>query len=400
MLNLRQKALLSLLQPNSEFDFSLLSAEDWEAVRKESLAQEVPILAFDGTERCKQYLSQEVYAAWFKDSMQRLLKNSQVLSAQNKLVKILDDNNFSYIILKGLASASYYPDPKKRILGDVDFLVSSKEQALVEKALTDLGYKKEQEDHICHRVFKKPREHFEMHFEVAGIPNGNAGTLFRKYLENATQKYFENKDPYFHNPLPPIHAAVILLHTIHHLLGEGLGLRHLCDWAYFVDKTHTEPFWQAEFLPLLKKSGTFKFAAIITKTAHLYLGTACPLWASDIDESLCEQVINDLFSSGNFGRKDKNRAGAGKMISQNGKSGTKNSKLKNQFLTLKSSMYYLYPFLHKWKILYPFIFVWRILRYLILMLFDKRPSLMKASAFADERLAIYKQFQLYENTEE
>lgn len=400
MLDLRQKALLSLLQPNSEFDFSLLSAEDWEAVRKESLAQAVPILAFDGTVKCKQYLPKEVYAAWFQDSMQRLLKNSQVLSTQNKLVKILDDNNFSYIILKGLSSASYYPDPKKRVLGDVDFLISSEEQTAVEKALIDLGYKKELDEHICHRVFKKPHEHLEMHFEVAGIPKGTAGTLFRKYFEDAEKKYFENKDPVFNNPLPSIHAAIILLHTIHHLLGEGLGLRHLCDWAYFVDKTYTEPFWEAEFLPLLKKSGTFKFAAIITKTAHLYLGTACPLWASDIDESLCEQVISDLFSAGNLGQKDKNRAGAGRMISQNGKSGTKNSKFKNQFLTLCDSMYYLYPFLHKWKVLYPFIFVWRILRYLILMLFGKRPSLIKANAFADERLAVYKQFQLYENTEE
>lgn len=400
MLNLRQKALLSLLQPNSEFDFSVLSAEDWEAVRKESLAQEVPILAFDGSEKCKQYLPKEIHTAWFKDSMQRLLKNSQVLSAQNKLVKILEDNNFSYIILKGLASASYYPDPKKRILGDVDFLITSEEQADVENVLIDLGYKKEQDDHICHRVFKKPHEHFEMHFEVAGIPEGNAGVLFRNYFKDATAKYKEDKNPDFHNPLPQIHAAVILLHTIHHLLGEGLGLRHLCDWAYFVDKTYKEPFWETEFLPLLKKSGTFKFAAIITKTSHLYLGTACPLWATDIDDRICEQLIDDLFSSGNFGRKDKNRAGAGAMISQHGKSGTKNSKVKNQFLTLKSSMYYLYPFLHKWKILYPFIFVWRILRYLILMALGKRPSLIKASAYADERLAVYKQFQLYENTEE
>lgn len=401
MLNLKQKALLALLQPNnSEFDFSVLSAEDWDAVRKESYAQAVPIVAFDGTARCKQYIPKEVYTAWFENSMQCLVRNSQVLSSQNKLVKILDDNNFSYIILKGLASASYYPDPKKRALGDVDFLISPTEQQAVEKALIDAGYQKEQDDHICHRVFKKPHEHFEMHFEVAGIPEGNAGTLFRKYFENATQKYFENKETDFHNPLPQIHAAVILLHTIHHLLGEGLGLRHLCDWAYFVDKTYKESFWGTEFLPLLKKSGTFKFAMIITKTSHLYLGTACPKWAESIDDKLCEEVIVDLFSSGNFGRKDKNRAGAGKMISQNGKSGTKNSKFINQFLTLKSSMYYLYPFLHKWKILYPFIFVWRIIRYLILMLCGKRPSLIKANTYANERLAVYKQFQLYENTEE
>ncbi|MBE6786751.1 MAG: hypothetical protein E7537_00215 [Ruminococcaceae bacterium] len=400
MLSPTQEALLALLKPNSEFDFSTLSAEDWEAVRKESISQAVPLLAIEGTLNHTHLIPNDVSTAWFNLSMQYLVKNSQVLSAQNKLIKILEDNNFPYIILKGLASASYYPDPTKRVLGDVDFLILPEQQPLVEEALINAGYKKELDEHICHRVFKKPHEHLEMHFEVAGIPNGNAGTLFRNYLKNAALKYTNNKNPNFNNPLPQIHAAIILLHTIHHLLGEGIGLRHLCDWAYFIEKTHTYPFWQEEFLPLLKKSGTFKFACVITKTAHIYLGTACPEWAKDIEQNLCEQVIEDLFSSGNFGKKDSNRAGAGRMISLNGKNGTKNNKFKNQILTLCGSMYYLYPFLRKWKILYPFVFVWRIIRYLILMLFGKRPSLIKANAYANERLAVYKQFELYENTEE
>lgn len=401
MLNLRQKALLALLKPNNgEFDFSVLSAEDWLAIKNESIAQAVALLAFDGTQKYKSLIPQNIYSAWFNASMKYLVNNSKVLTSQNNLVKILDNNNLSYVILKGLASASYYPDPKKRILGDVDFLIDPDEQALVETALINEGYKKDLEEHICHRAFKKPHEHFEMHFEVAGIPDGKAGNLFRDYLKSATNDYSLNANPVFKNPLPEIHATVILLHTIHHLLGEGLGLRHLCDWAYFVDKTHNDTFWKYKFLPLLKKSGTLTFASIITKTAHIYLGTTCPEWAADTDNDLCEQVIIDLFNSGNLGKKDKNRAGAGKMISQNGKSGTKNSKLKNQFLTLKNSMYYLYPFLHKWKILYPFIFVWRIIRYLILMLYGKRPSLIKANAYANERLALYKQFKLYENTEE
>lgn len=400
MLDIRQKALLALIQPNNEFDFSVLSAEDWEAVKKESIAQAVPLLAFDGTEKYKSLIPQKLYNEWFNLSMQYLINNSRVLAAQNNLVKILDDNKFSYVILKGLSAADYYPDSKKRILGDVDFLISPSEQSAVENALINAGYKKELDEHICHRVFKKPNEHFEMHFEVAGIPDGQAGATFREYLQNAEKNFYNHQNPDFHKPVSEIHAAIILLHTIHHLLGEGLGLRHLCDWAYFVDKTHTDVFWQEKFLPLLKKTGTFKFAAILTKTVHLYLGTACPKWAIDVGDSICDELITDIFASGNLGKKDMHRAGAGKLISQNGKSGTKNGKLKNYFLTLKNSMYYLYPFLHKWKILYPIIFIWRIIRYLILMFVGKRPSLIKANSYANERLTLYRQFNLYENTEE
>ena len=50
MLNIRQKALLALLKSNNcDFDFSMLSAEDWYSIKQESIAQAVPLLAFDGT---------------------------------------------------------------------------------------------------------------------------------------------------------------------------------------------------------------------------------------------------------------------------------------------------------------------------------------------------------------
>lgn len=399
MLNLRQEALLALLNPNSVFDFSVLSGEDWAAIQKESVAQTVTLLALDGTEKCKKYIPKDIYDIWFNLSLKLIVGNNNVLRAQENLLQIMEQNRFPYIILKGLASASYYPQPQKRILGDVDFLIDKSFQQKVETTLTEAGYKKELDEHICHRVFKKPHEHLEMHFAVAGIPTGKTGDYFNQYLQNAESLYFENQNPNFHNPVPKNHAVIILLHSVHHLLGEGLGLRHLCDWAYFVDKTHKESFWQNDFLPLLEKTGTLTFAATLTKTAHLYLGTACPDWAKDIPNLLCEGLIEDVFASGNFGRKNKERAGAGKMISQNGKNGTKSGKIKNQFLTLKNSMYYLYPFLHKWKILYPFIFVWRILRYIILMLLGKRPSLLKSGLYANQRLALYKQFNLYETKE-
>ncbi|MBE6777095.1 MAG: hypothetical protein E7542_03165 [Ruminococcaceae bacterium] len=400
MLSPQQQALLGLLNANSDSDFLVLSADDWEMVLKESIKQAVTIQAFDCAEKHKQIIPRSTYKSWFDLCMQYFINNSKVLTAQNNLIKILDDNKFSYIILKGLSSASFYPDPKKRLLGDVDFLICPEQQKAVEDALINAGYKKELDEHICHRVFKKPHEHLEMHFEVAGIPHGKAGELFRDFLKNATQKFEQHETPSFKKPLPKFHCVIIFLHTIHHLLGEGLGLRHLCDWAYFVDKTHKEPFWETDILPLFKRSGTLNFASIITKTAHIYLGTACPEWARRVDDSLCEEVISDIFASGNLGHKDKDRAGSAKMISQHGKSGTKNGKIKNQYLTLINSMYYLYPFLHKWKILYPIIFIWRIIRYLILMFIGKKPSLIKANAYANQRLALYKQFKLYESTEE
>lgn len=397
VLYLCRKSLKTLKGESDIFDFSKLGAKDWDEVIKECSIQSVSLMCFDATDEYKDYVPKELYSAWFEKSALGLVKNFNVLNAQNQLVSLLDNNKLDYIILKGFASASYYPDFEKRAFGDVDFLISPNQQERVERVLLEAGYTKSSDEHICHRVFRKPKSNLEMHFEVAGIPNGQPGEIFREYFKNATEKYTVNINPNFHNPLPEIHAVVLLLHTIHHMLGEGIGLRQLCDWACFVNKTYKEDFWQKDVLPLLRKTGTYKFASTITKTASIYLGTACPNWAEWVDEALCSAVMEDIFSAGNLGKKDFNRSGSGQMISRNGKSGTRNGKVKNLLLTLKDTMYISYPFLRKWWILYPFVFVFRIFRYLVLMLIGKRPDLLKANTYANERLSLYKQFELYDN---
>ena len=153
-------------------------------------------------------------------------------------------------------------------------------------------------------------------------------------------------------------------------------------------------------MPLLEKTGTLKFAASITKTAAIYLGTVCPPWAEDISDDLCAEIIKDIFSSGNFGRKNKPRSQSGTLISRHGKGGTKDSKFKNQMYVLNKSIYSKYPLVKKWKILYPFVLFYRVFRYLFLMLLGKRTSIIISNSYANERKAIYDQFELYKITEE
>lgn len=47
----------------------------------------------------------------------------RLLHEQDKLLKLLEANNISCVILKGCTAAMYYPKPYLRSMGDVDFLV-------------------------------------------------------------------------------------------------------------------------------------------------------------------------------------------------------------------------------------------------------------------------------------
>lgn len=399
-LNTAEQALLELVRTGighgtADFDFSDLTESDWSEVIKESRYQTVQLLAFDSTKKITALIPESLNMQWFQLAASTLSQNYRVLEAQNKLVELLEKNNISYIILKGFASGLYYPDFEKRVYGDVDFLVAPEQLKTAEEILLNNGYvKREVSENICHLIFVKNRVHFELHKEIGGIPDGKSGQIFRAYFENAAQRYNINANPPFHNPVPEISAVILLLHSVHHMLDQGLGLRHLCDWACFVEKTYKEPFWQEELLPLFEKTGTLKFAAAITKTSSVYLGTVCPDWAKGIDEELCFKIIKEIFELGNFGRKNITRSVSGRMISKHGKDGVKSRK----FTYLADKIGGIARDASnstKYKALIPFAVVWRFIKTAVLMLSGKRISVLKTNSYANERKSVYEQLELY-----
>lgn len=104
--------------------------------------------------------------------------------------------------------------------------------------------------------------HLEMHFNLAGIPEGKPGELVREYSKDIYEKAslcrLNNGEAML--PSPFHHGLIILLHTCHHMTGEGIGLRHLCDWAVFVNSLSDDEFRQL-FEDRLKKIRTVEICS-------------------------------------------------------------------------------------------------------------------------------------------
>lgn len=399
-LSSEQKAVIQLVRTGlgfpSDYDFSQLTESEWLSALEESRDQALQLTAFNGVAKIKKLLPQCAYKKWVAVATSSLVSNERVLEAQNALTSLLDKHGVNHIIIKGYASAYCYPDYNMRNFGDVDFLVNRAQMDNVEKVLLSDGYVKRIDEHLFHRVYTKGDAHIEMHFEPAGIPEGAAGKILRDFLKDAETRYAVPDFVNFHNPHPDVHAVVILLHSLHHMMGHGMGLRHLCDWGMFVSKTYKDSVWDQKLIPLLKQTGLMKFASILTKTSSLYFGTPLPDWAQGVDEDICREVMNDSFSLGNFGLKNEERAFSGYFISNHGKSGTKNGKLVSLAKTLRDTMFSTYPILRKCILLYPFIFVWRIVKYLFLMALGKKLSLVKLNSYANERKKLYQKFELFD----
>lgn len=396
-----QKILLEILKSalcGEKIQIDSAAQIDWKQIMREASLQAVALITFDALPQIKDIIPPDIYSLWSRTAYSIIANNTRVRASQAALVKLLNKNATAYTILKGEAAAHYYPKPTLRTLGDVDFLINPTEREKVAQLLTADGFTCRIDTHLCHDVFTKGHSHLEMHFDLAGIPEGMAGDMVREFTKDIipTSVLSESSDEGFKMPAPQLHATVLLLHTEHHLLGEGIGLRHLCDWYCFVKATANQDFWQKDLLPFLKQIGLYKFALTLTELCVNFLGLPAPDWLEISDAALCEQLMDDILSGGNFGVKDSRREISGAMISNRGKKGMSGGKLSNLFVALSASVKQQNPKAKTNRLIFARDFTYRCVRYAVRAATGKKASVLDANQQANQRKNLYKQLKIFE----
>lgn len=370
---------------------------NWLEVLKEAQSQAVTQLVYSVLD--KSLLTPEEAKQWKLSSSATISDNIRILHNHSLLHEWMTDAHIPYVVLKGAASASYYPIPSYRSMGDVDFLVRKEDLDRAGKVLEEKGLTPWDEEHISHIVYRGPKKHYEMHFNLAGTPHGDAGELVRDYtadvFEKATVKKIGVGEAVL--PAPFHHGLILLLHTCHHLTGEGVGLRHLCDWAAFENGLSDDEFREL-FEEKLKALGLWRFAQILTRLSIRYLGAEDREWAV-AEDVIVGNLMEDILTGGNFGKKDSDRGMYAAFLSDRGKDGVGNTSMAGQFRKSINDMIYRYwPAAKKYKILLPIGWVYFGARRVLMEMTGKRKKtdIGRFMGGATERRNLYKQFHLYE----
>ena len=378
-----------------DLDEGALSALDWAKVIRLSKEQAVPLCTYEALGELKRFVPDAAMAVWKKLAMHVALGNMVVAKERRALHTLMAGK--PYVILKGAAAAAYYPDHKTRVAGDIDFLIQDGAKQEYSEFLQAHGYEMSFGDHANHWVYTKGNAHLEMHFEVPGVPFGRPGEIVREFLNGWQNDLVVvcNEDGEFCVPDAKRHALILMLHMQHHMLGDGLGLRHIADWVALINATRGQEFWQ-DVVDVLGKIGLLEYARVITAIGVDYLHLTAPEWLGEVDGALVDEVLQDVFASGNFGASDKDRKDAGIMVSENGKGGTKHGSLYTLAHTLHGAVLRQYPIVKKVWILYPFLYVYKALRFVALSIVGKRPNLVKLAPEAAARRALYKKLRVFE----
>lgn len=374
---------------------------DWKKVYIESQQQSVSLLAFQALGETLSDAT--VFAEWKRFAHLNLQNNAVVYRNHKQLHDLLEKAEIPYCTLKGCASARFYPDPLLRSMGDVDFLVRREDLDRTEKLLLENGFQKDDlGEHICHDAYERDGFWFELHFEVAGLPDGKDGEKIHEILDDVFRLTEEEQieNAVFRMPNPRHHGLIILMHTYHHLLSEGIGLRHLCDVAAFLNSFSNEEFLEVFESPL-KELGLWKFVQSLGTLCHTALEIPYREWMGEIDREWCAQLLADIFAGGNFGFKDAARTHQGLAISDRGKDGVGRNGVLQTIVSVNRLAQQRFPVFGRVAVLRPFgwialgfYLVWRILTRQ-----REMPDLHGMVVESKKRKELYSKFHLFEKEE-
>lgn len=325
-----------------------------------------------------------------KLSNQLLARNLVITNAHRDLSALLTEESIPFAILKGVASAAYYPDPFLRTMGDVDLLVRPEDFPKAAAALTAADWMEAEGDNGKHKVYYRDGVTVELHWTVNGVPQGRED--IQHLLDDLIPCSVERDGLML--PSPFHHGLVLLLHTAEHLLNTGIGLRHLCDWAYFAAALPEEAFADL-FEASLRSVGLWRFAQLLTLVSVRYLGIPPRRWAEcGCEDALLDDLMDDILNAGNFGVKDAQRLNQAKLIHADGQ--VQDHAL---FPALAHKTKMELPACKAHPVLLPGGMVYIAVRHLLRIRAGKRAGLdlSRMVSGAKERRSLYRQLHLFES---
>ncbi len=358
----------ALFDANVEIDFANV---DLEELFEESNQQTVNALVFDKLPLDFIESHPEVCNLWQLYSLQTVKNNMAEFLANAELESLFQKAGLQMCTIKGFACAYYYPDPTLRQMGDIDFIVHKDKLEECKNFLIESGYTRVDNDgdHDFHISFKKDKMLYEMHEKVTTFVD-DAGYI-EKYLENVIENAIPAEFDLGKILIPDAftHGLIMLLHMQRHMFtGGGIGLRHLCDFAVFVNSISDEE-WRAMFEEKLKKVHLWGFARALGKVSEKHLHMPTKEWFADADEELADQLLGDMIIAGNLGNRDKKRYQELLFVSSDVNHRGNLAGLYNSYI---NKVYSWSPRVRKHKVLLPFAIIVYPIRTALLILFKKK----------------------------
>lgn len=236
---------------------------------------------------------------------QIVLLNEKTDRVLAKVVSVLNNANITSTLLKGQGLASYYPNPVLRQCGDIDLYVGEENYYKVADVLRNIATEV--------NVEGETSKHY--HLVVDGILVEIHRTAMSYLIPKKNQIFEVNQSVGMSEPNVQLFSGIRVLtpsnhfnsvyifnHMFNHFMTEGVGLRQICDWLFFLHthKGTLDDKYIFDTLDGMSELVPWKIMGTILVDILGLPSDEFPLYTSNY-QLKANKILAFIFKEGNFG---------------------------------------------------------------------------------------------------
>lgn len=221
---------------------------DWKSIETLSAEHGLSAIMVDGVELLPddKRPPKDVLLQWIGETLQNYeYRYDAYQKTISEMASFYNQHGFKMMVLKGYGCSLNWPKPNHRPVGDIDIWLFGKQKEADECLLKEKGIKVDTSEHH-HTVFYWREFMVENHYDFLNIHQHKSSVVMEKIFKELGTDDSHSVDvdgEKVYLPSPNLHALFLLKHSMVHFAAEGINLRQLLDWAFFVEKHSSEIDW-------------------------------------------------------------------------------------------------------------------------------------------------------------
>lgn len=278
---------------------------DWNMLEELAARQGLSAILVDGVERLPegQRPPKHVLLQWIGETLQGYEYRYELYCRTiAEMAAFYNEHSFKMMVLKGYACSLDWPRLEHRPCGDIDIWQFGKQKEADVLLAREKGVEIDK-SHLHHTVFYWRDFMVENHYEIVNTHvsclNAKIEKIFKELAMN-DEYYVDIFGERVWLPSPNFHVLFLLRHAILHFTSaDGLSLRQVLDWGFFVQKNWKSIDWNW-LHSILEEFGMKQFFDCINQICTKDLGFDFDGFPQgDTNEYMRKRVLEDILKTTN-----------------------------------------------------------------------------------------------------